>query len=401
VIFSSPFPGVYYKQWYLVLLLDRVIRRAVPLPLQAALPLTVRPYYYRLELSIPTGQFPEPAEDNLLQEIQRLQFTRADPGVLSAARADTVAYLDSSAVREWFASHDLSARLDEGMQWVESMTADDLRVAARDLLIMNRVIASWAPKPRQTAVAVEDLRAPVKPVPAAPTERSAAGPSKDPAGFPLSPFPAHKDSESLTAPAERLPSGVSLVASNVSAVFVSGGPLTRFDQELTADDIKAFQKYRPERILVLAPQPSMDRTRLLWSGFKGTGNAEASVPNGNVSSGDLPALLVLKAILDLKIIDAGWWREVELGFDASQGSSLRIRTDDEKRARILEWIKAIASTPPSESDFAWAREVAVHHFDTARSDLQALTWERDPQGTIPALETVSLKHVQDVARIYF
>jgi hypothetical protein len=401
VIFASPLPGVYYKQWYLILLLDRVIHRAVPLTLKTALPLTVRPYYYRLELSVPAGQFPEPAEENLLQEIQRLQFTRADAGLLSAARAETVAYLDSDAVREWFASHDLSARRDEGVQWVESMTADDLRVAARDLLIMNRVIASWAPKPQQTAVAVEDLRSTAKPVPALPAERSAVAPVKNQTSFPLSPFPPHTDSVPSTPLAERLASGVSLVTSNVNAVFVSGGSLIRFDHELTAEDMKTFQKYRPERILVLAPQLSMDRARRLWSEFKGTPNGEIGVPKGRVSSGDLTALLVLKSVLDLKVIDAGWWRDVELRIDASEGSTLQIRTDDERRAQILEWIKAIAATPPSESDFAWAREIAIHRFDIVRADLQALTWERDPQGTIQDLELISEKHVKDVAQIYF
>ena len=47
------------------------------------------------------------------------------------------------------------------------------------------------------------------------------------------------------------------------------------------------------------------------------------------------------------------------------------------------------------------REVAIHRFDTVRPDLQALTWERDPQGTIQDIETIVPKFVQDVAQIYF
>src|SRR5207249_2509198 len=177
--------------------------------------------------------------------------------------------------------------------------------------------------------------------------RSAVVPAKDHAGYPVSPFPPHTDSVPSTPLAERLASGVSVVTSNVNAVFISGGPLTRFDHELTAEDMKSFQKYRPERILVLAPQASMDRERGLWSDFKGTASGEIGVPKGSVSSGDLPALFVLKSILDLKVLDAGWWREVELRIDASEGSTLQIRADDERRAQVLEWIKAIASTPPS------------------------------------------------------
>jgi hypothetical protein len=50
---------------------------------------------------------------------------------------------------------------------------------------------------------------------------------------------------------------------------------------------------------------------------------------------------------------------------------------------------------------AWAREVAIHRLGTIQADLQALTWERDPQGVMQDLKTVSTGHVQDVARIYF
>jgi hypothetical protein len=352
-------------------------------------------------LSIPAGQFPEPAEENLLQEIQRLQFTRTEPGVLTAARSDALTYLNSAAVREWFASHDLSSRRDEGVQWIESTTADDLRVAARDLLIMNRVIASWSPKAKQIGVAVESLTpaplaaslpAPVK------TDTRPGGPDSE---SDIVTFPSHTDASPSTMAAERLASGVSVVMSNVTAVFVSGGPLTRFDHEPTMDDVKAFQKYRPDRLLVLVPAASMDRARQLWNSFKGTLNGEIGVPKGNVSSGDLPALLVLKTILDLKVINAGWRRDVELRIDASEGSALQIHADNDRRTQILQWIKGLAATPPSESYFNWTREVAVHHFNSVSSDLQALTWERDPQGTVQDIRFVSEKQVQDVAQIYF
>ena len=52
-------------------------------------------------------------------------------------------------------------------------------------------------------------------------------------------------------------------------------------------------------------------------------------------------------------------------------------------------------------DFAWMREVAVHRFNAVRSDIQALTWERDPKGTIQDIGTILPKFVQDVAQIYF
>jgi hypothetical protein len=397
---------VYYKQWYLMLLLDRVIRRIVPLQLKTTLPLTVRPYYYRIELPVPAGQFPEPAEENLLQELQRLQFTPVNARDLTAARQEAVAYLESKPVREWFASHDILVRREEGIEWVQSMSPEDMRVAARDLLMMNRVLATWSPRPRQTAVSSEPLdTAPLPGSPASPVDvdfsrRAPAKAGADSAN-PGNAFPGHKDSPFSPAPAERLSSGVSLVVSNTNAVFVSGGSLTRFNRDLTPDDLKGFQQYRADRILVLSTASSMDRARQLWTAFKGNANGETAVPKGTVSSGDLPALFILKTILDLKLLESGWWHDAGLRVDAGEGSALQIRIPDEERPYVVGWIKAIGQTPLPDTYFAWAREVAIHHFDSALADLQALTWERDPQATIQTFETVSAKHVQDVARIYF
>src|SRR5262249_29823209 len=154
-----------------------------------------------------------------------------------------------------------------------------------------------------------------------------------------------------------------------------------------------FQQYRADRILVLSTASSMDRARQLWSAFKGNTNGESGVPKGKVSSGDLPALFVLKTILDLKLLESGWWHDGGLGVDAGEGSDLQIHVPDEERPQIMDWIKVIAEKPLQDAYFAWAREVAIHHFDSALADLQALTWERDPQGTIQLLETVSARHV--------
>jgi hypothetical protein len=422
VIFGSPIPGVYYKQWYLVLLLDRLIRRIVPLPLNTRLPLTLRPYYYRIELPVPAGQFPEPLEETLLQELQRLQFRNANGRDLTAARDDALAYLDSKPVREWFASYDMPSRREEGMQWIQSVTADDIRVAARDLLIANRVIASWAPKPRQTSVGSEPLatvgavgEAQARQREASSGEAQArqreASSNDRPArsqGAPIelhntarTTFPTHTHDGLFSPLPERLSSGVSIVAGTVNAVFISGGTLTRFDRDLRPDDLKSFQQYRPDRILVLSPAASLEGARQLWSTFKGNANGEIGVPKAKVSTGDLSALFVLKTILDLELIESGWSHEASVQIDSNEGSALEIHASSEKRGQILEWIKSVANTPPPEAYFAWIREVAIHRFETDRSDLQALVWERDPQSLIPGLETVSAKQVQDVARIYF
>jgi hypothetical protein len=217
----------------------------------------------------------------------------------------------------------------------------------------------------------------------------------------ITPFPTHMHPRQDVPVPQKLESGVSLVASTINAVFVSGGALTRYDHEPDAETLKAFQKYGAERILVLTPPPTLAHQRQLWSEFKGSASREVGVPKGPVSSGDLPAVYVLKTMLDLHVIQAGWWHDVELRISASEGSLLEIRADDEKRQQIVAWIKDIAAHAPSDMDFAWMREVAIHRFDIARPDIQALTWERDPQGTIQDIQTIVPRFVQDVAQVYF
>jgi hypothetical protein len=101
------------------------------------------------------------------------------------------------------------------------------------------------------------------------------------------------------------------------------------------------------------------------------------------------------------VIEAGWWNDADVKISASDGSMLTISADADKRARIVEWIKHLGTEKPGDTEMAWAREVAIHRFGLMQADLQALTWERDAQGTLQNLETVSAGHVSDVARIYF
>ena len=401
VIFAAPVPSVYYKEWYTLLLLDRVIHGNFPLPVKTTLVLSTRPYYYRIELSLAAGQFPEPAQDNFLHELERLQLTRVDAQHLAAARKQASDYLDSKEVRDWFADRGVSDRLQEGMEWVQSTTADDIRAAVRDLLLANRVIATWPPKPAQTQVEVENLSGASRAAASIEASPSRARASRTVGEVAIVAFPAHQDSPQNVPVPERLPSGVSLVVSTINGVFISGGALTKYDHEPDAETLKAFQKYAPTRILVLTPSTTLQHQRELWSGFKGSDSREAGVPKGKVSSGDLPAVYVLKTMLDLRVIQAGWWHEVELRIDASEGSALQIRADEQKRQQIVQWIKDIAAHAPPDKDFAWMREVAIHRFDTVRPDIQALTWERDPQGTIQEIQTIVPRFVQDVAQVYF
>jgi len=286
------------------------------------------------------------------------------------------------------------------------MSTEDMRVAARDVLIMNRVVASWAPKPRQTSVsserlggnsAVESAAASSGPPPEQPAESGAGKPLE----VSFATFPSHDDTRASTPVPEKLTTGVSIMVGNIEAVFVSGEGLTRFERELTADDLRGFQRYRADRVLVVSRVLSMDRSRQLWNTFKGSANGETAAPKSKISIDDLPALFVLKTLLDLKLIDAGWWRDASIHIDAGETSGLGVHASIEKRVRILEWIRVLAAAPPTAADFIRLREVAIHHLDDAWAELQTFVWERDPLATLPDLKTVSAKHVQNVARSYF
>src|SRR5439155_26078215 len=121
-------------------------------------------------------------------------------------------------------------RLEEGIQWVQSTTNDELRAAVRDLLLMNRVIATWPPKPKQTTVLVENLNEVPQANPSSPGRglrdgQPAGAPGEGPGLEPPS-FPLHNDLPQAIDVAQLLPSGVSLVARNGKPVFVSGSTLT-------------------------------------------------------------------------------------------------------------------------------------------------------------------------------
>ncbi len=410
VIFASPVPGVFYAEWYSVLLLDRLIQRVMPLKVATSLPLVLEQYYYRMELTVPSGQQLEPAEQSLLQEIQRLQYQRATPEDLNAARSDARAYLQSVEVRSWFESHGIPERRTEGLQWIDAISADDLRATARDLIVANRVLATWAPKIRQATVQVESLTASVtEPLATAsvlPESQGAAPAAIDTIvtvnTIRPQPFPPHSHSAYIWGPAERLASGVSIMPSNGFGVFVAGAGLTRFETEPAAAAFQPFETYRPDRILVLVRPEALERARQTWSGFRGnTADTALILPNVTVSSGDLPAVFLLQGMLERKVIEAGWWTDVSLRIDAGQGSTLQIIASPEKKSRVIEWMRRIANEDLSDTDLGLVREIALHHFAGKQMDLQSLTWQQDPSGVVPDIETVSGAHVRDAARIYF
>jgi hypothetical protein len=415
VIFASPVPGVVYRAWYSALMLDRLARRIVPGKPATALIPALDPYYWRLEVAVPAGQFAESVSETTLQEINRLQFSRAKPDDLEAARRESIAYLNSRYVREWFESQGIEAHREEGLQWIESFTADDMRSAARDLLILNHVVAMWSPKPKQTTIQIESLSLSpdAKPTPAGPAVDHSPLHSLN-----VLPFPAHAHPSKDYSTPERLSSGVWLAASSRFAIFLSGretsalpdgprrdgpnGTMWSFNAEADVSTTRAFQKYRADRILVLVPAAAMERARSQWSSFKpNTQDAAAITPQGNVANIDVPALVILKAILDRKLIEAGWWHDASVRIDATHGATLSIEGSPAIEQQIAAWLKAIAAAPLAESDFVWAREVAVHHLDDVLPDVQCLLWQRVPDYILTDIETIAATQLMDVARLYF
>src|SRR5262249_53412159 len=248
------------------------------------------------------GQVADAVEQNLVQDIDRLQFSRTRPEDLQAARQEATSYLDSSFVREWFASEDLEARRQEGLQWVASLTVDDIRATVRDIIAANRLVASWSGKPHQNTVQVESLSA-TPPANSAKTELllSPLNP------VPVAPFPPHPHPAKLSSTPERLSSGVWLADSSISGVFLSGaepsglpdgaervgpnGALWVFDGPPDANTVHAFQKYRADRLLVLAGPGTADAARTLWNSFKSNDrDATVIALHGNVPNIDLPVL---------------------------------------------------------------------------------------------------------------
>ena len=395
VIFASPVAGVFYRDWYAALMFDRLVHRMVTMKTTTSLVPTVDPYYWRLEVPVPAGQFAENVQDELMQHMNRLQFTRARPEDLEVARREAREYLESAFTRQWFASHGIEVRRSEGLQWIQSFSADDMRATARDALLKNRVLAWWSARAQQATVQVESLLTASSSPATAPAVRSPLGP------VPVTPFPAHTHSAKTWTTPERLASGVWIAASSTYAIFVSGAELKRYDREPDAATIATFQKYRPDRLLVLAPASSIDRVRGAWSAFRGNAlDAAMITPLGNVANVDLPALIIEKAVLDRRLIESGWWRDASVRIDASRGAMLSIDAPAEIRSVIETWMKSLAAAPLSDADFAWAREVAIHHLNDVLPDLQSLLWQRVPEYILPDLETVSATHLQDVAKLY-
>ena len=411
-IFAAPVPGVYYREWYATLVLDRIVRQTLREKPKTSLTLTVDPYYWSVEVPVALGQQADTVEESLLQNINRLQFARVKPEDLDAAKRDALAFLQTPYVQEWFAAESLDERLTDGLQWVQSLTADDLRSTVRDLIAANRILASWAPKPKQNTVQVESLAA------TTPVANLTANNLTPLPPVSVAPFPPLPPASKQYSTPERLSSGVWLATSSVYAVFLSGpessgmpdnaqrlGPNGAFWlYPANPDDstIRRFQKYSGDRILVLAPSEGIEQARKLWSSFKSNdGDVTVVTPQGNVANIDMPALVILKSILDRRLIESGWWHDAAVRIDATVGSTLSVDAPAQIRTQIMTWIKTIAASPLADSDFLWAREAAANHFSDVLPDVQILLWQHVHDYILPDLQTISPTQVQDVAKLYF
>jgi hypothetical protein len=403
VILGVPTPSIYYRNWYALLMLDCLIREAVPSKSKTQLLPSLEPYFYRVEVPVPSGQLSESVEAALRSDLNQMQYVRASNASLEAARKSAIQFLDSERIQEWFVSLGVSARRVEGIEWVRSFSADDMRAAARDIVESGPIVASWSPRVRVVKLQAEFL--------SDVAARIAASSAEAPARLvPLNsvkviPFPPHTDPAMTATKPVRLDSGVSIVASTAYAVFVGPGSansLTFYAQEPSSDLLQtSYGAYRPARILVMAPPQSLERLKQQWSRFKGNPNDQTTmVVAGKIPGPHLPALLVMKMLLDRRLIEAGMWNDIRLEIRVSEGSTLAINGSDTDRARVLSWIEDIASRPVPEEDLEWAREAANHHLADFLPDLQSLIWEWTPDDTIFDFHFIPTPLIKDAARMY-
>ena len=403
VILVVPTPSIYYRNWYAFLMLDCLIRETVPSNAKTELLPSLEPYFYRMEVPVPSGQLSESVEAALRADLNQMQYVRSSNASLEVARKNAIQFLDSERIQEWFVSLGVSARRTEGIEWVRSFSADDMRAAARDLVESDPVVASWSPRVRALKLQTEYLSDVAARIARSSTEAPARlVPLKS---VEVIPFPAHTDPAFAAKKPVRLVSGVSIVASTSYAVFVGPGSpnsLTFYAQEPSSDLLQtSYGAYRPARILVMAPADSLERLTQQWSTFKGNpSDGTAMVVAGKIPGPHLPALLVMKMLLDRRLIEAGMWNDIQLEIRASEGSTLTIHGNDTDRAHVLSWIEDIASRPVPEEDLEWAREAASHHLADFLPDLQSLIWEWTPDDTIFDFHLIPAALIKDAARMY-
>ena len=77
VIFAAPVPGVFYRDWFAALMFDRLIQATLAAKVRTTIIPALDPFYWRLEVPVPAGKFAEAVQEDLMQNLNRMQFARA------------------------------------------------------------------------------------------------------------------------------------------------------------------------------------------------------------------------------------------------------------------------------------------------------------------------------------
>ncbi len=413
VVVARVVPSVHFEGWFRALVVDRALQQISEPSVRFEFGLGLDPVLHRIEIPVRIPIYVEDVRDDLLDQITGMQFQNPDLAELRRAVESAAAYLGQRSVLEWFAAHDLWDSLEAGWDAINGLTGDSFRSAARDFDALPRVIATWPPAFEQPQVTVENLTEEIGSVTEAPPPLGRA-PGRVP-------FPAFEEvafPDPLPIEVERLDSGVTLAADSAYGIFIAGrfeglppggeaqvgpnGSFWAFSDVLNDAVFDQLSDVRPDRLLVLAPVadlPNLRRRLNDWT--SGSLDSTPSLSAGRVATGDLPGLVVLKTWLDAKVIEAGWWGQVDLRIEGIEGSRLIIDADAEHDAVVQAWIQEVAEIGPEDGEFLHVRSAALGYFNRIRRELQILLWQRNPRGTIRLPTTVNPTRLRDVARIYF
>ena len=217
---------------------------------------------------------------------------------------------------------------------------------------------------------------------------------------------------------ELLPSGITLAIAENYAIFVEGsfsydlpngvaqfgsnGVLWFFEKAPNSDVLEALRRVRADRILMFVPKSDIASIRQYFEDWQsGSNDFVRTIPLGQVATGDLPSLLVLKAWLEGKLIEAGWWQWVKLRIDGLEGPRLLIEGDPRLTTQVRSWIQQVVTHGLTGRELSLSKVAAAHHYGRIRRDLQILLWQRDPLGSIRSPVNVLESRLRTVARIYF
>ncbi len=413
VVLARAVPSVHFEGWFRALVVDRILQQSAGPSARFRFGLGVDPVLHWIEIPVEIPAYAEDVRDKLLDQITAMQFRNPDPRELRRAVDSARAYLGQRSSLEWFGAHDLWDSLEAGRAAIINLTGDGFRSAVRDFGALGRVVATWPPAFEQPRVTVESLSEEIGPIPEAPPPLGRA-----PGRVPVPAFDTIAFPDPLPIQVERLESGVTLAENPDYGIFIAGqfeGALTGGEAQLGDNGsfwsfagapldavFEQLRDLRADRLLMFAPGAELPSLRRRFNGWtSGDQDSTPSLSAGRVATGDLPALLVLKTWLDAKIVEAGWWGQVDLRIEGIQGSRLIIDADAEQDAVVQAWIQEVEEMGLEDGEFLRVRSAALGYFNRIRPDLQILLWQRNPQGTIRPPTTVNQTRLRAVARIYF